>query len=142
MSFSRAIACALVFSASVSAVAQCRSDTKLSAAGWVIHPSVEFQELAAYQRAQMKTHAEDFVFDPEGRWSASPTPRSLRARSWDRLSTPQAEMYGDLFVIEDLNTGEPVEVRWYDGRKHVVYDSKVEECACGDFLPMAVNALF
>lgn len=126
---------------SVQSFAQCKSDQELASLDWIVHDPEDFARISADVLGQWKAQASDFVFDTEARWMEDALEIPAYARSYDRLSTPQPEMYGDLFVIEHLNTGVPYEVRWYDGKKHVVYDRKVAQCA-KDFIPFAVNALF
>jgi uncharacterized protein (UPF0218 family) len=68
--------------------------------------------------------------------------RPVQLDSFDRLSTPQPVMYGDVVMVTDLKTGITSEVRWFDGKtKHVAYNSKFQKCAM-DMIPLPTNALF
>ncbi|WP_127717377.1 hypothetical protein [Halobacteriovorax sp. HLS] len=89
------------------------------------------------------SHDEDFfVDDIETKFFSTQYGGYVQFNSYDHLSTPQMEMYGDIVVIRALSSDEVLEVRWYkNGIKHISYNAKKQGCA-SDLVPYADNALF
>ena len=51
-------------------------------------------------------------------------------------------MYGDIIFLTDPETGQRIELRWYDGRKkHVIHNCECQLCEF-DIIPMVKNCLF
>ncbi len=119
----------------------CSADKALARLHFNIHSPREFKSLIKTVFGEMKANPKDFVLDMRSRMQLDDN-RSAEVISYDRLSTPQPVMFGDIFVLVDLKTGEYSELRWFDKNlKHVVYNSKFQNCAI-NFIPMAVNTLF
>jgi hypothetical protein len=141
-SFLCALAAILFSHQANGAGAACATDASYIASGWVIsHPS-DWTALTKALLARYQRERAEFVFDTEGRFRDSTSGRIYLARSFDRLSTPRPEMYGDFLVIMELNKGKIAEIRWYEkGKKHLAYDPDYQRCASSLF-PWAGNALF
>jgi hypothetical protein len=131
-----------VLSINCAAFAACTSDQALAEAGWVIHGTHEFQRIQSQLQVDLNKNAADFVNDMSSNMMSEASQRPIQVNSYDRLSTPQEIMYGDILMIVDLDSGRNSELRWFDGQsKHVVYNSEFQSCAT-NFIPMASNALF
>lgn len=118
----------------------CPSDQNLKSQGWVVHPTSDLSKVQKELTQVLAQEASDFTLDLTTRMM-SKTERPVEVVSMDRLSTPQSLMYGDILTVTDLETSEVSELRWFDGRKHVVYNPKFQKCAM-NFEFMAENALF
>lgn len=126
----------------VQASAECRSDQQLNNAGWVIHSSHQFKSLSQKIAAQFEAQGNDYIFDVESNFFSSVASKMARMQSFDRVSTPQNIMYGDIVFIRDVHSENLIELRWFDGKsKHVVFDGSQQTCVT-NLMPYAVNALF
>jgi len=118
----------------------CPSHDALRTRGFVVHSTSDFSRLTRQVFADYESEMEHFVPDMESRLYSGELKVPVLVKSVDDLRTPQSEMYGDLFVIQNLDTGELYELRWYSkGVKHVVY--RTLKCAT-NYVPYAENALF
>ena len=93
----------------------------------------------------LDAHKDDFVKDTDGTIYSTVADRFLYVASYDLLTTPQDEMYGDVVLIwawERNKDQKPflVEVHWYkDGVKYASYDKSTVPCVT--VVPRAYNAL-
>lgn len=121
---------------------ECVSNQALERAGWVVHAESQLSTHVKHAQSDMLHNAEDFIHDMSSRMMSHASHRPVQIDSYDRLSTPQDVMYGDILVVTDLKTNRVSELRWFDGKiKHVVYNSEFQECAM-PMIPLAYNALF
>ncbi len=121
------------------ASANCTSDVALARVGFVVH-STGFEAVTAPVLAKYEREKSQFVFDTDARLYDDELHVPVYMVSYDDLRTPQPLMYGDIFLVQNLNTKELYELRWYaDGKRHVAY--RGTQCAL-DYIPLADNSLF
>lgn len=149
--------------------ASCPSDSALLEAEFTIHPSEKFNKLAQEIVADFLDAGDDYIYDTAGpvtsRYGGRPQKQSLVLFSFDDVTTPQSEQYGDIVLVmvhdrqghskmADIRkvsssytpkanalNNRLVEVRWWDdGVRNVIYDKTQVRCAAHS-LPMAINAL-
>ena len=117
----------------------CASDAALERLGFVVHSS-DFESVTAPILAKYEKEKSQFVFDTDARLYDDELHVPVYMVSYDDVRTPQPLMYGDIFLVQNLNTKELYELRWYaDGKRHVAYHQT--QCAL-DYIPMADNSLF
>ena len=130
--------------ASTVAHAACESDAKFKKDKWVVHPSDQFAALSQKILAEKDANPADFVYDTQGGFNSDEAHRQVSLISYDRLSTPKTEMWGDLVTIVTTTDRELVEVRWYDAAgktKNLVFNPKFQSCATSVY-DQAGNTLF
>ena len=130
--------CALVFG--FNTFATC-SNEALSELGFKVE-TAKFTKNSAKILKWLANDQEQFVDDIETKFFSTQYGAYVQFNSYDHLSTPQMEMFGDIVVIRDLNSNEVLEVRWYKNSvKYISYNSNKQNCA-SDLVPYADNALF
>lgn len=111
----------------------------LIANGWVQHSSTEFAQVA--EMMQKETQNSNWVKDIETVFFSGHLEKFVSFKSLDNLATYDLEMFGDVAFYSDIETGDLIEVRWYqDGKKHFVL--RKDLLCTVDELPLAENTLF
>ncbi len=140
----------LIFSTTVFAqVKACTTDSAYKNTGWeVVYPK-DFDAFYAVFEKVLKAEIQsgELVDDLDSILSTTSSVQAgsslyMRAQTWDRLSTPRDEMYGDLAVFTNKFAPEEVlEVRWYtNSKKFVAVNSKHLRCV-SVIVPYAVNSI-
>lgn len=120
----------------------CSTTIALTSRGWVIHSSSDFMPISQQVLAKYLERKTDYVYDTGGFIYSFEVARIIKFESYDRLATPHDEMYGDIVLITVPESGELIELRWYDGQtKHVVFDDEYQ-CCVTNLIPLVENSLF
>jgi hypothetical protein len=118
------------------------ADITLTSLGWVVHSSSDFKHISRQVLAKFSEERADRVYDTRFVIYCSICYRLVNFESYDSLSTPRDEMYGDIVFITDPVSDELIGLRWYDGQtNHVVFDDG-RQCCVTDRIPRAKNCLF
>ena len=84
----------------------------------------------------------DYVYDTGGYIFSPAAGRIVKYEAYDRLSTPRNTMYGDIVFITDSESGDLLELRWFDGqKKHVVFNDKLQR-GVTELIPPVKNSLY
>lgn len=115
---------------------------ELEKEGFNIHPGRTFKKDVKFLETWIKLDAHQFILDVSARYYSTQYNGYVKMVSLDFIPTRQSEMFGDVVFIKDLESGETLEVRWYDNKsKHISYNRKRQSCA-SSLIPMVDNALF
>jgi hypothetical protein len=123
----------------------CPSADMYEAEGWVVHKSEDFGKLeskliATISAETAKGNVEPdlkgnmIVVDPDGKEIM------LDVITLDNTQTDRDTMWGDYAIYTHHETQERVEIRWFDGKKNLVINSKYINCITGT-PPPAENTL-
>ncbi|MFT5700823.1 MAG: hypothetical protein ACI8ZB_003708 [Desulforhopalus sp.] len=117
--------------------------------GWVIHNGEKFVQILDNKIHECVAElGDDLILDAEASY-ISDFCHDENLILWvivlDRISTAQAEMWGDIsFSRTDPHTKEYIEVRWYDSQtkmKHIVCNPEHVFCITTK-VPLAYNTIF
>lgn len=117
--------------------------------GWVIHKAQDFTDiLTAKLQECLPEFGHDLILDAEESY-VSDFCHDQKLLLWvivlDRISTPRAEMWGDIsFTKTAPHTETYIEVRWYDPQtktKHIVCNPEHVFCLTTK-VPLAYNTIF
>lgn len=117
--------------------------------GWVIHDTEEFNRLLSQRLEEfMPQLGADLVLDQAEYYKSCYCHDDyliMQIVIYDRLSTCQDEMWGDVaFAMTGNFDGEFVELRWYDPvakEKHIVCNPD-HTCCLTTKVPLAYNTIF
>jgi hypothetical protein len=135
---------AFLFSAST--FASCSFSTVLSQDGWKVHSAKQFNRLSQEVLANIEGGIDSGLIIPDMKgtfYNRNGVDEELhiKVQSWDDLTTPQSEMFGDIAVMTEAFSGTVVEVRWYEaGVKNVVFDLNWVTCMVHT-IPYAINSI-
>ena len=102
----------------------------------------EFSVIEANVMKWIEVNEEEFILDYESKMYSSIYKDFVKVTVLDNLQTPQNEMYGDVVFIRALDSGNLLEIRWFqNGLKIVAFDKSLQSCPTA-VVPMADNALF
>lgn len=133
-----------------SASACCPNEKAFCDNGWVVHGKEEYSYLVNRKLSEflpqvgrdlVLDHAEYYVSD----FSHDPY-LIISIVIWDRVSTENDEMWGDVAIAStgSLNEECIVEIRWYDPvtkKKHIIFNSQ-HACCLTTKVPLAYNTIF
>jgi len=132
----------VLFDISLADENNCATDCALLDKGWAVHSSKKFSLISREIIIKFRKNRNNYVHDTDGYISSPHSKKTFKYVTYDNEETPQLEMYGDIFFLTDPETGQLIELRWYDGRKrHVIYNCECQSCAF-DIVPMVKNCLF
>lgn len=127
----------------------CSNEKAFCDSGWIIHSTDDFDQIVKKKLIEfipeigtdlVLDHAECYMSD-----FSHDEYLIMWIVIWDRLSTCNDEMWGDVAIVKTGScTEEYVEVRWYDPvtkQKHVVYNPKYA-CCLTTKVPLAYNTIF
>ena len=125
-----------------SALAACRSTSSLEKGNWKIHSSSRFQELSSEVVEKFQANQQQYQRNMQTRLYSRNARRPILVSSFDNHLTPKDQMFGDVLFIEDLNTGDLIEIRWFaDGRRQLVFNSEAQPCPA-NWIPWTANSLY
>lgn len=126
------------FSAFANSEGPCPRDEALISLGWIQHSADELEDI--WNQQSLESQGPHYVSDMSATYHSSQINDFVQFQSFDNLTTPQMEMFGDLALYQHHKTNEMLEVRWYaQGKKHFVH--KMGVCTV-DVVPIAENTLF
>lgn len=117
--------------------------------GWVVHSEKDFHRILEEKMNEFIPEIGiDLVLDDAENYKSDFSYDYYLIISiviWDRISTARDEMWGDVALSRTCpNTGECIEVRWYDPEtktKHIVFNPKYA-CCLTTKVPLAYNTIF
>ena len=110
--------------------------------GWVVHESKDFVPVTRQAMTRYIAGKADYVYDTGGFFFSPAAGRIVKYEAYDRLATPRNTMYGDIVFITDSESGELLELRWFDGHmKHVVFNDTLQH-GVTDLIPPVINSLY
>ncbi len=117
-------------------------DTDLSKKGWDIKQVSNLDTMSEKLKKPIISHPAEYSVEGTYKMYSTIARTWVELHSVDSLATPKNEMFGDMLWISDLQTGELIELRWYEAQKvHVAYNPDYQSCAT-HLIPIADNSLF
>jgi hypothetical protein len=114
----------------------------LMARGWMVHEPKDFVPITQKVGFLSAEGKADYVYDTGGFFYSSVAGRIVKYEAFDKLATPQNKMYGDIVFITDPESGDLLELRWFDGdMKHVVFNNKLLR-GVTELIPPVTNSLY
>ena len=142
------IALMLIFSTQISMAKNCQTDASYSKQEWKITYPNNFNSIYKDLQRDLSQGImnKEITKDLDGTIVTSQGYLNriyMHTRSWDTLSTPQKEMFGDIAIFTNrLNEDEILEIRWFEnGVKHIAVNSKYLECVSIS-APFPENTIF
>ena len=117
--------------------------------GWIVHKDADFERIVTEKLIQfvpeigndlMLDHQEFYMSDFSHNYYLK-----IWVVIWDRVSTEQDEMWGDIaLAMTGPDSEEYVEIRWYDHKtkeKHIACNPDFV-CCLSTKIPLAFNTIF